>query len=101
MLDFEAQAILQFTVRVTDQPDTSAGSSRSTRCTGMITLIDTNDNAPVFDENPYQVLVSEDAEIGRLIATVRAVDNDQGTNGMVFYRFRGQSSKSRPLPSRK
>ena len=94
MLDYESGPIFQFTVRVTDQPDASAGPSRHSICNGLITLIDINDNAPVFEENPYQALISESAAIGTLIITLHAVDNDQGTNGVVFYRFRGQSSKS-------
>lgn len=93
MLDYESGATISFSVRVSDQPAASAGPSRSVDCPGTINLVDTNDNAPVFERNPYEILVSESAAVGSTIAVVHANDNDQGSNGMVGYRFRGQSSK--------
>ena len=93
MLDYETLPNIAFTVRVSDQPAASAGSSRSVDCQGTITLVDTNDNAPVFERNPYEVLISEGTAVGSTVIVVHANDDDQGSNGMVFYRFRGQSSK--------
>ena len=57
----------------------------------MLVLVeDINDNAPVF--KPYQssITVREDAAPG-VVATLEAVDADEGAYGQVVYYMQGQS----------
>jgi hypothetical protein len=55
-----------------------------------ITVIDGNDNAPVFFGAPYSAELAE-GTIGarRLILNINASDADSGTNGVVMYALAG------------
>ncbi|XP_066572823.1 protocadherin gamma-A11 isoform X11 [Amia ocellicauda] len=50
-----------------------------------ITVLDANDNAPVFTQRIYKASVVENAIKGTLVTTVSASDADKGTNGHVTY----------------
>ncbi|XP_058790848.1 cadherin-related tumor suppressor [Phymastichus coffea] len=50
-----------------------------------VTILDENDEAPKFSQNVVQVTLSENTPANSLVATLSAVDNDQGTNGSVAY----------------
>ncbi|XP_073501312.1 protocadherin-23 [Phyllobates terribilis] len=51
----------------------------------LIHIEDTNDNPPLFLEDPIQVFVSYQSLVNGTIATVHASDPDQGLNGSVVY----------------
>ncbi|XP_072446271.1 protocadherin beta-15-like [Chiloscyllium punctatum] len=51
----------------------------------VITVLDGNDNAPVFDHQIYNINALENIPVGTVITTLHAVDLDQGTNGEVRY----------------
>ncbi|XP_028316113.1 protocadherin beta-16-like [Gouania willdenowi] len=50
-----------------------------------ITVLDVNDNAPVFTQEIYKVSVSETAPRSTVLCTVSATDADEGSNGHVLY----------------
>ncbi|KAM6222707.1 protocadherin beta-8-like [Rhynchocyon petersi] len=50
-----------------------------------IEVMDTNDNAPEFEQPFYRVQVPEDSPIGFLIVRVSATDIDIGANGEISY----------------
>ncbi|XP_059918564.1 protocadherin gamma-A5-like [Gadus macrocephalus] len=52
-----------------------------------ITVLDANDNAPVFNQSVYRATLTENAPIGTYITTVNASDADAGPYGMVTYYF--------------
>ncbi|XP_052313246.1 protocadherin beta-15-like isoform X21 [Oncorhynchus keta] len=52
-----------------------------------VTVLDANDNKPVFSQNVYKVSVPENSPIGSLVVTVTATDADEGANGEVTYGF--------------
>ncbi|XP_045080338.1 protocadherin beta-16-like isoform X38 [Coregonus clupeaformis] len=52
-----------------------------------VTVLDANDNKPVFSQNVYKVSVPENYPIGSLVVTVTATDADEGANGEVTYGF--------------
>ncbi|XP_042793451.1 protocadherin gamma-A8 isoform X17 [Panthera leo] len=62
-----------------------------------VTVLDTNDNAPVFTQPIYRVKVPENVAPGTLLLTVSASDPDEGANGEVAYRFWKISEKQSPL----
>ncbi|KAG7264436.1 hypothetical protein CRUP_022298 [Coryphaenoides rupestris] len=64
-----------------------AASDSLHRTTGevVVTVLDVNDNAPVFEQVSYQV--SDEAPAHALIATLSATDADSGLNGKVSYRL--------------
>ncbi|XP_016131831.1 protocadherin beta-11-like isoform X2 [Sinocyclocheilus grahami] len=53
----------------------------------VITVLDANDNAPIFTETLYKSTVAENAVKGTLITKVSASDADEGYNGNVTYSF--------------
>ncbi|XP_062342192.1 protocadherin gamma-A11-like [Osmerus eperlanus] len=52
-----------------------------------ITVLDANDNKPVFSESEYKVSLPENSPVGYLVITVSATDADEGLNGEVTYEF--------------
>ncbi|XP_077987920.1 protocadherin Fat 4-like [Glandiceps talaboti] len=48
-----------------------------------ITVLDTNDNAPMFEKELYAITVIESAVIDSLIMTMVATDDDTGTNAEI------------------
>lgn len=52
-----------------------------------ISLIDVNDEKPMFTNEMYNVFVPEDAEIGSLVTKVLAIDRDKGKNRKIRYSF--------------
>lgn len=56
-----------------------------------ITISDINDNTPRFDKFTYMGVVREDSDIGAVVVTVRATDNDDDLAGMVLYSITGNT----------
>ncbi|XP_061090051.1 protocadherin beta-16-like [Conger conger] len=52
-----------------------------------ITVLDANDNIPVFSQAVYKVSLPENAPLGTIVVTVSATDADEGANGEVTYAF--------------
>lgn len=57
-----------------------------------ISIIDVNDNAPVFEKEFYNVTIMENITIPSNILHVRATDNDIGQNGKVHYSIVASST---------
>ncbi|KAM8910370.1 protocadherin beta-14-like, partial [Spinachia spinachia] len=51
----------------------------------VISVLDANDNAPIFTQPTYKALVTENSPLGTVIATVSASDADKGSNGKITY----------------
>jgi len=77
---------LHFLVVATDRgrPD-----SRSATATAVVTIVDVNDEAPVFVDRPsdgvYELAVSENSPPGTVVGRVVARDADHGRNAVVTY----------------
>ncbi|XP_008939523.1 PREDICTED: protocadherin Fat 4-like, partial [Merops nubicus] len=50
-----------------------------------VLVIDVNDNAPVFAQNPYSASINMINPVGAHVITVSATDQDQGQNGLIEY----------------
>ncbi|XP_029328069.1 protocadherin alpha-C1 isoform X3 [Mus caroli] len=59
--------------------------ARSGAAQVTITVVDTNDNAPVFEHSVYSTKVPETAPNGTVLFHVQALDPDEGSNGEVWY----------------
>ncbi|XP_006866295.1 PREDICTED: protocadherin alpha-7 [Chrysochloris asiatica] len=53
----------------------------------LITVLDANDNAPVFDRTLYRVKLPENVSNGTLVVKLNASDLDEGLNGDIIYSF--------------
>ncbi|XP_051506074.1 protocadherin gamma-A12-like isoform X31 [Myxocyprinus asiaticus] len=52
-----------------------------------VTVLDANDNAPVFSQAVYKVNLPENSPVDTVVVTVSATDADEGQNGEVTYEF--------------
>eukprot|EP00063_Salmo_salar_P080626 XP_014055461.1 PREDICTED: protocadherin gamma-A3-like isoform X19 [Salmo salar] len=50
-----------------------------------VTVLDANDNAPVFTQPVYKATITENSPKGTYLTTVSASDADKGSNGEVSY----------------
>ncbi|XP_059201690.1 protocadherin alpha-8-like [Centropristis striata] len=53
----------------------------------LVNVLDINDNAPVFSQDQYSVMIDENAPVGTTVIQVNATDLDEGSNGEVVYSF--------------
>ena len=53
----------------------------------VITVLDINDNRPVFSQLQYNVTIKEDESIGTIFLNVTAVDRDADENARLSYSF--------------
>ncbi|KAG5263603.1 hypothetical protein AALO_G00266610 [Alosa alosa] len=59
--------------------------SRSGIMNITITVLDNNDNRPVFQQEVYTTNLPENVPVGTIVITVNATDLDEGVNGEVVY----------------
>ncbi|XP_070385387.1 cadherin-86C isoform X1 [Dermacentor albipictus] len=83
-LDYEVAEpkYVEFTIVAAEteavQPLTSSVAVR-------VNIVDTNDHAPMFTSDMYEVVVAEDARPGTVITAVTATDPDTGNFGTIKY----------------
>ncbi|XP_036404251.1 protocadherin beta-15-like [Megalops cyprinoides] len=58
-----------------------------------VTVLDANDNIPVFTQSVYKVSLPENAPLDSAVVKVTATDADEGANGEVTYEFSHISAK--------
>uniref|UniRef100_A0A670Y4S1 Protocadherin alpha subfamily C, 1 n=1 Tax=Pseudonaja textilis TaxID=8673 RepID=A0A670Y4S1_PSETE len=87
-LDREQQATHRLTITAKD----GGNPQRSGDAQVVVTVLDTNDNAPTFEHSVYRASVLENSPRGTLVTRVQATDLDYGQNGEVFYSFSNSTS---------
>ncbi|XP_024282946.1 protocadherin-15 isoform X2 [Oncorhynchus tshawytscha] len=80
-VDREKQMTYTFTMMASD------GIQESTRVTINILVIDANDNTPTFGEVSDTVEVFTDMQPGKTVLQLKALDADDGLNGLVTYEI--------------
>ncbi|XP_021374629.1 protocadherin Fat 3-like [Mizuhopecten yessoensis] len=61
------------------------GGSHTATATLMITVVDVNDNPPVFTEQSYTYSIPENTTVGEEVGVVNATDQDTGLNAEISY----------------
>uniref|UniRef100_A0A8C3M8X8 Uncharacterized protein n=1 Tax=Geospiza parvula TaxID=87175 RepID=A0A8C3M8X8_GEOPR len=89
-LDREEAAFHELLLRASDGGDPARTGTARIR----VTVLDANDNAPVFSQAEYTVRVPEDVPVGSVLVTVTATDADEGLNGHVKYSFKKITEKA-------
>uniref|UniRef100_A0A8C1MGK4 Protocadherin 1 gamma b 2 n=1 Tax=Cyprinus carpio TaxID=7962 RepID=A0A8C1MGK4_CYPCA len=92
-LDREQQKEIDMILTATD----GGSPQRSGTAVIHITVLDANDNVPVFSESVYKVTLAENTPSGTEIIRVSATDADEGPNGEVTYEFSRISDKAAKL----
>ena len=84
-LDYEEQQDYQFSIRATDQAATPTDPFAVDTASVTITVLDVNDNTPVFNQSAYRSTVSENQVLVTPIISFTATDGDSGTNAVLSY----------------
>ncbi|XP_042275416.1 protocadherin beta-16-like [Thunnus maccoyii] len=82
-LDREQQQELTIVIVATD----GGTPQRSGTAVVHVTVLDANDNAPVFSQTIYKASLPENSPLDTVVVTVSATDADEGINGKVTYEF--------------
>nr|KAF6277507.1 cadherin EGF LAG seven-pass G-type receptor 1 [Pipistrellus kuhlii] len=92
-LDFEA--VREYTLRVRAQ---DGGRPPLANASGLVTVtvLDVNDNAPIFVSSPFQAAVLESVPPGHSVLHIQAVDADAGENARLRYRLVDAAEASAP-----
>ncbi|XP_047209231.1 protocadherin gamma-C5-like isoform X4 [Girardinichthys multiradiatus] len=89
-LDREKQSVHQLLLTALD-----GGSPVKTGTTNIIvTVLDNNDNVPVFKRTLYNISVPENSAVGSILVQVEATDADEGVNAEIEYRFADSTPQS-------
>ncbi|ELR48045.1 Protocadherin-16 [Bos mutus] len=80
-LDFESLTQYNLTVAATDRGQ----PPRSSAVPVTVSVLDVNDNPPVFTRAAYRVAVPEDTPVGAELLHVEASDADPGPHGLVRF----------------
>uniref|UniRef100_H2N1N8 Protocadherin 18b n=1 Tax=Oryzias latipes TaxID=8090 RepID=H2N1N8_ORYLA len=82
-LDREVQSSYQLQLTASD----NGAPPKSGSTLLKISISDSNDNSPAFDEQVYIINLLENSPLGTLIIDLNATDPDEGTNGKIVYSF--------------
>ncbi|XP_072924081.1 protocadherin gamma-C5-like [Hemitrygon akajei] len=88
-LDRELQSSFQLVLTAMD----GGTPQRSGTAHIFITVVDINDNPPVFEHDVYRCSIKENTPRGTLIMKVKANDLDEGLNAELTYSFSGHTSE--------
>uniref|UniRef100_A0A8D0HIG2 Cadherin EGF LAG seven-pass G-type receptor 1 n=1 Tax=Sphenodon punctatus TaxID=8508 RepID=A0A8D0HIG2_SPHPU len=53
----------------------------------QVTVLDINDNPPVFEQDEFDIFVEENSPVGSIVARISAADPDEGTNAQIMYQI--------------
>ncbi|KAM3835604.1 cadherin-23 [Vipera latastei] len=84
-LDRESMPFYSLILEAIDNGPT--GNRRTGTATVHITVLDVNDNRPIFLQSSYEATVPEDIPDYSSVVQVKATDADEGVNGRVWYRI--------------
>ncbi|XP_070408000.1 protocadherin alpha-C2 isoform X3 [Nothobranchius furzeri] len=82
-LNREQQAVHHLLLTAVD----GGSPPRSGTASITVHVLDTNDNAPSFDQESYEVRLMENAPIGSTVIDLNATDLDEGTNSEIMYSY--------------
>lgn len=83
VLDAESQSMYTLTVSAIDQGNTGTRKQSSARV--KISVVDINDNDPVFEHANVTIWIDENEPAGTTVTKVSARDRDSGDNSYISY----------------
>ncbi|XP_058705152.1 protocadherin gamma-A10-like [Poecile atricapillus] len=86
-LDREEAAFHELVLRAMD----GGNPARTGTARIRVTVVDANDNAPVFSQAEYTVRVPEDVPVGSVLVAVTATDADEGLYGELKYSLKNEA----------
>uniref|UniRef100_A0ACB8EBN7 Uncharacterized protein n=1 Tax=Sphaerodactylus townsendi TaxID=933632 RepID=A0ACB8EBN7_9SAUR len=92
-LDRESESRFQLTLLAVD----GGKPARTGTAKIWVSVIDVNDNPPVFAQKSYKVSFKENAPKGSSVVQVKATDRDEGSNGQISYTFNNMGESARRM----
>ncbi|XP_043983717.1 protocadherin gamma-C5-like [Gambusia affinis] len=89
-LDREKKAVHKLKLTAVDGGNPALSGSSEI----VITVLDINDNFPVFEKNTYTVSLEESAAKDTSIIKITATDADEGSNGEIEFSFGSRTPES-------
>nr|XP_004650449.2 cadherin EGF LAG seven-pass G-type receptor 1 [Jaculus jaculus] len=83
-LDRENVAVYNLRALATDR---GSPTSLSTSVDIQVTVLDINDNPPVFEKDELELFVEENSPVGSVVARIQANDPDEGPNAQIMYQI--------------
>lgn len=90
MLDRELQEAYKLEIIATD----NGVPPRKGKMDVQISVIDANDNPPIFSQNIYNVFINSSHRIDKPVFVLSAHDLDDGNNGKISYTFGSKTSEA-------
>ncbi|XP_066445311.1 uncharacterized protein [Eleutherodactylus coqui] len=82
-LDREKQSLYELILTASD----GGKPSKTGTAVIKVTVLDVNDNIPIFNQDRYRVSLPENAPVGFLVVHLQATDEDESLYGLVSYSF--------------
>ncbi|XP_074850070.1 protocadherin-23 [Carettochelys insculpta] len=82
-LDHESQDYYNLTIMALDDGTPALSATQIL----TVSIVDVNDERPVFEKQLYEAAVSENQEPGEFVIEVNAVDRDSGINSLLQYEI--------------
>ncbi|XP_066928446.1 cadherin-related family member 1-like [Clytia hemisphaerica] len=94
IIDRERTPVYNLELRAEEEEDSHFNPlHRPAKATLTVTVEDTNDNPPIFTQHNFLGHVTEHESPGTRVATVKAVDRDEGEHAKFTYRLEGKDSE--------
>uniref|UniRef100_A0A8B9RS20 Cadherin-23 n=1 Tax=Accipiter nisus TaxID=211598 RepID=A0A8B9RS20_9AVES len=87
VVSLDRETVASYTLILEAIDNGPTGNRRTGTATVYVTVLDVNDNRPIFLQSSYEVSVPEDIPAASSIVQVKATDADEGVNGRVWYRI--------------
>ena len=86
-LNYEDVAVHRLYVEARDSPAESRDQQQQTRVDLVVTVIDANDNPPVWANNNYDTTIQDGASEGDLVLEIQATDADESGSNNAAVRY--------------
>ncbi|XP_014867687.1 PREDICTED: protocadherin alpha-8-like, partial [Poecilia mexicana] len=83
-LDRERDSVIKLTLTAVD----GGNPPKSGTSEIVITVLDANDNHPIFSKSLYKIQIPENVSTGTTVANLNATDADEGLNSEIEYSLR-------------
>ncbi|XP_015721901.1 cadherin-23 isoform X5 [Coturnix japonica] len=87
VVSLDRETVASYTLILEAIDNGPTGNRRTGTATVYVTVLDVNDNRPIFLQSSYEASVPEDIPAASSIVQVKATDADEGVNGRVWYRI--------------
>ncbi|KAM9232185.1 cadherin-23 isoform 2-T2 [Leptosomus discolor] len=87
VVSLDRETVASYTLILEAIDNGPTGNRHTGTATVYVTVLDVNDNRPIFLQSSYEISVPEDIPAASSIVQVKATDVDEGINGRVWYRI--------------